>query len=417
MPRKAPAVPQYKLHKASGQAYVQIGKNRRYLGVWETPASKEAYARFLAEWAVRPLPEPSSAALPSGLGPSELTVAELGAHFWTHADAYYRGADGRHTDHIGTVKRALGILAELYGDRPAVAYGPLAALATQEALVRRGLSRTTINSTTAEIRRIFRWGVSRELIPAAIFHALQAVPGLRKGRTAAREPRKILPVDDQVVEATLPHLPPITADMVRFQQLTGARPSEVCNIKPGCLDRSGRVWRYLVTEHKTAYLDKQRFVFIGPKAQAVLLPYLLRPADAFCFSPAESVAKLQAEKRAKRKTKVQPSQVNRRKPRPKRLPRDHFTRDTYARSIRKGINKANRQLLKEAEAAGLDRAEVALLPLWAPNQLRHAVGTKVRREFGLEAAQVTLGHANARITETYAERDFEKAVSVAAAIG
>jgi hypothetical protein len=41
-------------------------------------------------------------------------------------------------------------------------------------------------------------------------------------------------------------------------------------------------------------------------------------------------------------------------------------------------------------------------PHWAPNQLRHMVGTKIRREIGLEASQVVLGHAHADVTQIYA---------------
>ena len=37
--------------------------------------------------------------------------------------------------------------------------------------------------------------------------------------------------------------------------------------------------------------------------------------------------------------------------------------------------------------------------------MRHLYATMVRRVYGLEAAQVLLGHAHAAITETYAERD------------
>ncbi len=54
---------------------------------------------------------------------------------------------------------------------------------------------------------------------------------------------------------------------------------------------------------------------------------------------------------------------------------------------------------------------------WGPNQLRHAAGTEVRREFGLEAAQTVLGHAKADTTEIYAERDSELARQVMAKIG
>jgi len=54
---------------------------------------------------------------------------------------------------------------------------------------------------------------------------------------------------------------------------------------------------------------------------------------------------------------------------------------------------------------------------WAPNQLRHTAATEIRRRFGLEAAQVILGHAEAKITEIYAERDASKAREVAGMIG
>ncbi len=47
----------------------------------------------------------------------------------------------------------------------------------------------------------------------------------------------------------------------------------------------------------------------------------------------------------------------------------------------------------------------ALLAYWAPNRLRHARATEIRRTYGLEAAQVILGHAKADVTQVYAERD------------
>jgi integrase len=57
------------------------------------------------------------------------------------------------------------------------------------------------------------------------------------------------------------------------------------------------------------------------------------------------------------------------------------------------------------------------IPHWHPNQLRHTRGTEVRKSHGLEAAQVVLGHADAKITEVYAESDTELAARVAMATG
>ena len=106
-----------------------------------------------------------------------------------------------------------------------------------------------------------------------------------------------------------------------------------------------------------------------------------------------------AERRAKRKTKVQPSQTDRSKPAPVRHPRrGAYSAHAYSRAI--------------------DRAaKLAGVPSWHPNQLRHLVGTEVRAKYGLEAAQNVLGHARADVTQVYAERDQGKAAQVAAEIG
>ena len=55
---------------------------------------------------------------------------------------------------------------------------------------------------------------------------------------------------------------------------------------------------------------------------------------------------------------------------------------------------------------------------WHPHQLRHAAGTEIRRQFGLEAAQIVLGHSSAQITDAiYAERDLDKAIKVIMKVG
>jgi integrase len=71
---------------------------------------------------------------------------------------------------------------------------------------------------------------------------------------------------------------------------------------------------------------------------------------------------------------------------------------SYARAIARACKKAG-------------------VPVWAPNRLRHAVGTDVRERYGLEAAQVVLGHTKADVTEVYAERNQELARRVMAEIG
>ena len=54
---------------------------------------------------------------------------------------------------------------------------------------------------------------------------------------------------------------------------------------------------------------------------------------------------------------------------------------------------------------------------WSPNQLRHAAATEIRRRYGLEGAQVTLGHASADVSQIYAERDLSKAEQIMREVG
>jgi integrase len=91
-----------------------------------------------------------------------------------------------------------------------------------------------------------------------------------------------------VIAQTLPFLPQVVADIVRFQCLTGYRPTEACIVRPCDIDRSGEVWLYRPHRHKTEQRRKKRTIFIGPKAQEVIRPSLLRDPSAYCFVPAES---------------------------------------------------------------------------------------------------------------------------------
>ena len=153
-------------------------------------------------------------------------MVELAAAYLDFAKGYFR-KNGKPTDTIYQVQQATAIVCEQYGRTNASDFGPLALKAIQAELIKRDLSRTTINHLTATIRRMFRWGVAEELVAPAVLQALAALPGVKEGGTEARETPPVRPVPDDVVDATFPFLADITADMVRFQRLTGCRPAEV----------------------------------------------------------------------------------------------------------------------------------------------------------------------------------------------
>ena len=401
MPTLAQATPKYRKHRPSGQAVVTLNGKDFYLGPYGTKASRAEYDRLIAMWLAngRRLPADEN----------DLTIVEMLAAFRRHAVKHYR-KNGRPTRSLGNIDDAVRPLMLFYGRELVQDFGPLELQTIQALMVTgyngakgepvRGLSRTTVNARIGKIKMVFRWAVSREMAPPSLAHALDTVRGLQRGRTDAREREPVKPVDDAIVNATLEHLSPVVADMVRFQRLTGCRPGEVRIIRPGDVDRSADVWIYRPASHKMEHHDRERIIFIGPKAQEILRPYLLRAGAENCFSPAQSERKRLANNHRRRVTPL--SCGNRpgthRAKKPRRSPGGQYGKDAY-----------NRAIARACKVAGVDP--------WSPNRLRHTAATQVRHKYGLEAAQVVLGHATANVTQIYAERDLQLAARIMREVG
>lgn len=370
MPRK-PRVPSYCLHKPSGRAIVKVNGHIFYLGKYESEESHDNYARIVADLlAGRPITPPASTRSNAAATPS-FTIADLAKRYQQHTEGYYR-KDGKPTSEVHMVRRALEFLTLHHSDLQAAGFRIGDLKVVRQAIVESGVSRPTANRYTNRILRAFKWAAADELVPASVPASLAMLPGLKAGRTEAEETDPVVPVDVEFVDATLPHLPEVVADMVRLQLLTGMRPGEVCQVRPCDIDRSGDVWEYRPESHKTEHHGKRRVVVLGPKAQTILTPYLFRDAEEYCFRPARHIAI------------------------PKRFKR--YRTDSYRRAINRACEKAD-------------------VPAWSPNQLRHTAATAIRKQYGLEVAQVILGHSKADVTEIYAERDIRKGREVAAMIG
>ncbi|HLA84473.1 MAG TPA: hypothetical protein VJL29_06740 [Thermoguttaceae bacterium] len=272
-------VPKYRRHKPSGRAVVTIGGRDHYLGKWNTQASRCEYNRLIGQWLASGRVAPSD-----GVGPS---VAEILAAYLRFAKGYYR-KNGEPTSELSEYRQTIRLVRQIYGMTPAKDFGPLALKALRERMIAAGWCRRVVNQRIGRVKRIFKWAVSEELVPPSVNHGLQAVAGLRRGRTTARETEPVKPVPDHLVEATLPHLPAVVADMVRLQRLTGCRPMEVCILRPCDVDMSGDVWIYRPESHKTEHHGRDRLICIGPKGQEILRPYLLRGKTDYCFSPVDS---------------------------------------------------------------------------------------------------------------------------------
>jgi integrase len=442
MSGKSTRVPGYRKH-SSGQARVTLDGKDHLLGPYGTAESKEAYRRLIAEWL-----EKRGKLAPQVEPESPLSVNELILAHYKFATAYYGfDRDTRRGDRY-CLRDALRVVKSLYGTTPARSFGPLALKACRSAMVEKGWSRPYTNAQVDRVRRMFRWAAEEELLPSSVYQDLQAVSSLRSGRTQARETEKVRPVPAHLLDAPLPFMPPVVRAMVRLQLLTGCRPAEVCILRPIDLDTGNPAcWVYRPGSdqgrhgaHKTAHHGHDRLIFIGPKAQEVLRPYLGTRLDAYCFCPAEAESARQVARRAWRKTPLYPSHLKRlsakRTTRRRRAPGDRYDTHGYRRAIERACARAfplPEHLAPRVKEDGKresrsewwgrlteeERREVRAwrkAHAWSPNRLRHNRATELR-PFGLDMTKTVLGHAKVETSLIYAEKDVLAAMELMSKIG
>jgi integrase len=153
--------------------------------------------------------------------------------------------------------------------------------------------------------------------------------------------------------------------MVKIQLLLACRPGELLSMRPREIDRSGPVWIYRPRSHKSIHRGKTRIIPIGPRAQLLLKPWLLENPDKLVF----------------------PSKLGK-----------AISTNGYAKAIYRACDLAG-------------------VPWWSPNRLRHAGATRIREQASLDAAQIILGHSNVQTTQIYAERNLSAALKIAAEVG
>ena len=396
---RRPRAPTYQRHRRSGQACVYLRQegNRRciYLGEFDSPASHREYRRVLAEFfagekvASRTR---AAAAPPSSEYP---TVAALCARFLLHAEVYYRRPDGSVTGEVVNFTCALRPLLKLHRDTSTDGFGVTELEALRDEMIDCGWSRTYVNSSVARIRRVFRWGETKQLTPAGSWAKLRALPGLERGRSEARERERRGPVDVAIVERTLPFLPRQLAAMALLQLSTGMRPGEACAMSMDQIDRGNDDdWIYRPTQHKNSHRGQPRPIPLLAEEQDLLRPFL-RADGLPLFSPKEAEAERHASRRDARQTPMTPSQAARRpKAKPKRAPSDQYDTRAYAHAVRRACRLAG-------------------VPGWSPNQLRKRAATDANAVLhNRDAVRTLLGHSDDRSLVHYVEEDATLAISV-----
>jgi integrase len=428
------AVPAYVLHQTSGQARTRIANKDYYLGPFNSPESKTAYANLLAQFAV-------GGELTVTRSPEirrDVSVAEGMLRFLKFGDSWPRAEDGineelRHYKalfRIVTDKFAHLLLNDVRGPH---------VKALQSAAVDRGWGRKYVNSQIRRFRRFVRWCLSEDLCDEGVVTRVAAVEGLRAGRTSAPDFAPVKPVPDDVFLATLPHVPPTIADLLRVMAFCGCRAGELRLLRIGDINRDSTVWSAKLSAHKTAYAGKRRTLFFGAKSQEVLRPYLTADRDPteYVFSPRRSeqlrLEKMRAERiaRARRRGlsgRIQPSQQCRAlKDRIGKLS-PHYKKSALTRAVTRGcevlfnmpthLRVVSRKLTAEERekllaAARAWRAE----NVWSPHQIRHSAATKLREAYGIEIASQVLGHSSLPVAEIYAEKNEKEVRRIIGEVG
>ncbi len=419
------SIPKLRLHKASGRAYVVLNGRSFFVGAYGSKEAEQNYNRVIAEWLSNG--KQSSTA-------NQITINEIIARFWVYAQGYYRNPDGSPTSEIESLRYAMRPLADLYGNAEASEFGPRCLRTVQRKMVDLGWCRNNVNRSLSRVKMLFKWAVSQELLPGSVYQALITVPGLRKGRSDARETEPKKPVPQEHIDAIRPYVNRQVWSIIQLQLLTGARPSEILKLRPCDIGTSEKIWMYALDEHKTAHHGHERKIYFGPKAQEVLKPFLLRKTKAYCFSPREAYAERLIRIHQNRKTPLSCGNVpgSNQKDEPKWEPGDCYDVAAYRLAITRAIERAfpapehlrqGDDETKKEWRKRLTKKEKAELKAWYkpyhwhPHQLRHNAATFLRKEFGIDTARIILGHRSAVITEVYAEMDQQKAMEAVVRVG
>lgn len=367
------------------------------------PEAERLFQKTLAEWLANGsrLPESDS---------GDLTVGDVIAEYLQYAEKEYREIE------IEKLRRAFAPVLQRFRPLPAAKFGVSCLEIVQQHLandehqrpprppskrkpkVKAGeppappkpqpkyyLSRATIRARINAIRRCWRWAEQRRLVPPGSWEHLRTLSHVKPGRTQAKESKIVEAVPWGWVEKVLPHLTAPIRACVLLQWWSGMRPTEALMLTGRQLQRTGKVWLYQPTTHKGVWRGRDRIVQLGPKAQEAVTPLLKLDPDAAVISPLDAYLEVKAAKRARRKTRVQPSQQARDARNAKKPPPvgKFYDVNTYRTAIHRGCDAAD-------------------VPKWSPHRLRHAAAARLFEAGEFEAARAVLGHSRLDMTRHYA---------------
>jgi integrase len=357
MPRSRSPQPAYQFH-VSGQAKVRLGGDDFYLGKHGTPESYAKYYSLLAEYNANGKVPPVRDKKPdTHQADSPILVKHVTADFRHRVLPKHEHSPS----HYACFVWLCDLLDAKHGDEPVAEFGPRKLEALRDLFVSRGNCRSYANEQTGKLVKVIEHGVARELVAPDRIVALRALPPLKRGQAKDNPKRSGVSLD--VIRATLPHLTGTAAAMIKLQLGTAMRPSEIFQMRPSDIDRSGADWIYRPEHHKTEHHGKAKAVPIVGEAFKALAPFMFGDENELCFLTKKGTP---------------------------------WNKDSFRIAV-----------ARAAKAAKVEH--------WTPYQIRHTSAQAVRDAIGPEGTQALLGHSRLSTTEVYAKANEAKAIEAAKA--
>lgn len=331
MGRPRNLIPTLRHHKSSGQAFIVWDGKPIYLGHFGTTESVDRFQQTISN--IKNYGSPVVAQ------PEKVLLKTVAERYLADLPNNYP----KTSKEPNAIRRSVNDLIRWSKDLPAESFTPARFIELRKTWVDEGRCVTTIAKRHNYILNLFRWAAVNDLLPASVWHSLQALTKMKPKRSAAKDPKIINAVAWADVEAIRPLVSEKVWDMIQLQWLTGMRSGEILAMSQNAIDDNV----YRPASHKNAWRGHVREIFLGPRARVIANKY--------------SVGKT-----------------------PNELLFTGYTNSSYGRAIKRACKRAG-------------------IAYWHPHQLRHAAADRARDAFGLDAAQAILGHKTANTTEIYAK--------------